>query len=59
MDKFEYKKAYGQNFMRDENIINKIVDSAKIDKDTLLIEIGPGAGSFRFTRSSPESSCLS
>ncbi len=45
MDKFEYKKAYGQNFMRDENIINKIVDSAKIDKDTLLIEIGPGAGS--------------
>ena len=31
--------------MRDENIINKIVDSAEIDKDTLIIEIGPGAGS--------------
>ena len=36
MDKFEYKKAYGQNFMRDENIINKIVDSAKIDIDREL-----------------------
>lgn len=45
MDKFQYKKTYGQNFMRDENIINKIVDKAQIDKDTLLIEIGPGAGS--------------
>ena len=45
MDKFEYKKSIGQNFMRDENIINKIVDSAGIDKDTLVIEIGPGAGS--------------
>lgn len=45
MDKFEYKKSFGQNFMRDENIINKIVDSAGIDKDTLIIEIGPGAGS--------------
>ena len=45
MDKFEYKKSFGQNFMRDENIINKIVDSAEIDKDTLIIEIGPGAGS--------------
>lgn len=45
MDKFEYKKSFGQNFMRDENIINKIIDSSGIDKNTLVIEIGPGAGS--------------
>lgn len=45
MDKFEFKKSLGQNFMKDENVINKIVDSAKLDKDTLMIEIGPGAGS--------------
>ena len=31
--------------MKDENVIDKIVDSAKLDKDTLMIEIGPGAGS--------------
>ncbi len=45
MDKFEFKKSLGQNFMKDENVIDKIVDSAKLDKDTLMIEIGPGAGS--------------
>ena len=45
MDKFEFKKSLGQNFMKDENVMDKIVDSAKLDKDTLMIEIGPGAGS--------------
>ena len=41
---FEFKKSFGQNFLQDENIINKIVNNSNIDKDTLLIEIGPGAG---------------
>ena len=41
---FDFKKSLGQNFLNDENIINKIVDNASIDKDTLVIEIGPGAG---------------
>lgn len=45
MKNFEFKKSLGQNFISDENIVNKIVDRAKIDKDTLVIEIGPGAGS--------------
>ena len=45
MDKFEFKKSLGQNFMKDENVIDKIVNCAKLDKDTLMIEIGPGAGS--------------
>ena len=44
MDKFEYKKSLGQNFLKDDNIISKIVNSSEIDKDTLVIEIGPGAG---------------
>ena len=30
--------------MNDKNVINKIVESAGIDKDTLLIEVGPGGG---------------
>ena len=42
---FNYKKSLGQNFLKDENIINKIVSSSSIDKDTLVIEVGPGAGS--------------
>lgn len=42
---FKFKKKYGQNFIIDENIINKIVENSNVDKNTLVIEIGPGAGS--------------
>jgi 16S rRNA (adenine1518-N6/adenine1519-N6)-dimethyltransferase len=41
----KFKKQFGQNFICDENIINSIIDKSKIDKDTLVIEVGPGAGS--------------
>ena len=44
MNSFDYKKSLGQNFINDENIIDKIVSFSGIDKDTLVIEIGPGAG---------------
>ena len=42
---FKFKKQFGQNFICDENIINNIIDKACIDKNTLVIEVGPGAGS--------------
>ena len=42
---FEFKKSLGQNFLKDENITSKIANISEIDKDTLVIEIGPGAGS--------------
>lgn len=42
---FNFKKKFGQNFIVDENIINSIVTKSAIDKETLVIEIGPGAGS--------------
>ena len=45
---FSFKKKFGQNFIIDENIIDKIVDSSKIDSDTMVIEIGPGAGSLTY-----------
>jgi len=45
MNDFEFKKSLGQNFIKDDNIIDKIVSNVDIDKDTLVIEIGPGAGS--------------
>ena len=41
---FKFKKKFGQNFLIDENILNNIVDSGLIDNDTLVIEIGCGAG---------------
>lgn len=45
---FKIKKKFGQNFITDVNIINKIVDSSNVDKNTLVIEIGPGAGSLTY-----------
>lgn len=43
-DNFFIKKKFSQNFLLDENIINKIIQSANIDKETYVIEIGPGLG---------------
>jgi len=45
---FNLKKMFGQNFIIDENIINSIIKKSNIDKDTLVIEIGPGAGSLTY-----------
>ncbi len=41
---FSFQKKFGQNFLVDANILNKIVDSADIYKDDCVIEIGPGIG---------------
>nr|QWN48992.1 16S rRNA (adenine(1518)-N(6)/adenine(1519)-N(6))-dimethyltransferase RsmA [synthetic bacterium JCVI-Syn3B]QWN49447.1 16S rRNA (adenine(1518)-N(6)/adenine(1519)-N(6))-dimethyltransferase RsmA [synthetic bacterium JCVI-Syn3B] len=38
------KKYYGQNFISDLNLINKIVDVLDQNKDQLIIEIGPEKG---------------
>ena len=46
LDKFDLraKKGFGQNFLIDENILSKIASNANLDKDTGVIEIGPGLG---------------
>ncbi len=44
MKNFEYKKSLGQNFLIDQNIINKIINSIDIREDSIIIEIGPGSG---------------
>lgn len=41
---FTFKKLFGQNFLTDTNILQKIVDTAEIDKNVNVIEIGPGIG---------------
>ena len=45
---FNLKKMFGQNFIIDENVISNIITKSQIDKDTLVIEIGPGAGSLTY-----------
>ena len=46
MKKYNIKanKALGQNFLIEENVLKKIVESSEIEKDDLVIEIGPGLG---------------
>ncbi|NLL02003.1 MAG: ribosomal RNA small subunit methyltransferase A [Mollicutes bacterium] len=44
MNKFNFKKKYGQNFLIDKNVLSKIIENIKADKDDLIIEIGMGSG---------------
>lgn len=38
------RKSYGQNFLTDANILNKIVAAAGLTRDDLVLEVGPGIG---------------
>ena len=46
LDKYNLNalKKYGQNFLIDANVVNKIVNQTHIDKNTAVIEVGPGIG---------------
>ncbi|MFZ5944509.1 MAG: 16S rRNA (adenine(1518)-N(6)/adenine(1519)-N(6))-dimethyltransferase RsmA [Bacillota bacterium] len=41
---FKFKKKFGQNFITDPGILNKIVETGEIQQDDVIVEIGPGAG---------------
>ncbi|MBR4575436.1 MAG: 16S rRNA (adenine(1518)-N(6)/adenine(1519)-N(6))-dimethyltransferase RsmA [Lachnospiraceae bacterium] len=41
---FSVQKRFGQNFLIDEHVLDKIIDAAQIDKSDGVIEIGPGLG---------------
>lgn len=41
---FDFKKKFGQNFLIDENVVEKIVREAGVTKDDCVLEIGPGIG---------------
>ena len=43
-NEFNFKKKYGQNFLKDDSIPKKIVSASDILEDSLVIEVGPGAG---------------
>ena len=45
---FKFKKKFGQNFIVDQNVIDKIIVDSGVDSDTMVIEIGPGAGSLTY-----------
>ena len=41
---FVFQKKYGQNFLIDTHVLDKIINAAKITKDDFVLEIGPGIG---------------
>lgn len=41
---FAIQKKFGQNFLIDEHVLNKIISAAELTKDDYVIEIGPGLG---------------
>lgn len=41
---FNFQKRFGQNFLIDSHILEKIVESAEITKEDCVLEIGPGIG---------------
>lgn len=44
MIEHNFKKKFGQNFLKDKNIITKLANVVETNKKDLIIEIGPGAG---------------
>ena len=50
---FSIQKKYGQNFLIDEHVLNKIIAAAEFSKDDYVIEIGPGIGTMT-ERMAPE-----
>ena len=44
MEKYNvrFKKKFGQNFLKNENTVKKIVDCADVDDNSIVIEVGPG-----------------
>ena len=41
---FNFQKKFGQNFLIDTRVLERIIDSAEITKEDCVLEIGPGIG---------------
>ena len=39
---FNFQKKFGQNFLIDTHVLEKIIESAEITKEDLVLEVGPG-----------------
>ena len=42
--KFVFQKKFGQNFLIDEHVLEKIIQAAGVGPDDFVVEIGPGIG---------------
>ena len=44
MENFKFKKKFGQNFLQNKTIINRIAKTGEVADNSLIIEVGPGSG---------------
>ncbi len=44
MGEFKHKHSLGQNFLKDKNVLIKIIDSVDVKENDLIVEVGPGQG---------------
>lgn len=52
---FIFQKKFGQNFLIDTHVLEKIVDAAQITDEDCVLEIGPGIGTMtQHSRRAPE-----
>jgi 16S rRNA (adenine1518-N6/adenine1519-N6)-dimethyltransferase len=42
--KFIFQKKFGQNFLIDTHVLDKIIQAAEITREDFVLEIGPGIG---------------
>ena len=45
MENIKAKKSLGQNFLKDEAVLDRIIKAANLSKEDVVVEIGPGRGS--------------
>jgi 16S rRNA (adenine1518-N6/adenine1519-N6)-dimethyltransferase len=43
------RKRWGQHFLVDQNILNKVIRTAQIEKEDIVLEVGPGLGEMTMT----------
>ena len=53
---FVFQKRFGQNFLIDTRVLDRIIEASEITKDDFVLEIGPGIGTDVYKRQSQYSS---
>ena len=48
MEKFDFQKKFGQNFLIDDNLLSQIVEKAGVTNDDIVVEIGAGKENFEW-----------
>ena len=55
---FDFRKRFGQNFLVDAHVLERIIEAAQITEEDLVIEIGPGIGSMPWRYTQTDFACF-